>query len=61
MHGNYSIGGLGKDGTYASVQDITVKNVVMNQSQNGARIKTWPVSPFCFSFIYIVDEYYYLL
>lgn len=53
MHGNYSIGGLGKDGTYASVEDITVKNVVMNQSQNGARIKTWPVSPFGFSFIYI--------
>lgn len=38
-----SIGGLGKDNTKACVSNITVKDVVMQNTMNGVRIKTWQV------------------
>ncbi|KAL2487683.1 Pectin lyase-like superfamily protein [Forsythia ovata] len=36
-----SIGSLGKDYREAGVQNVTVKNVTFNNTQNGVRIKTW--------------------
>nr|XP_016504584.1 PREDICTED: polygalacturonase At1g48100-like [Nicotiana tabacum] len=36
-----SIGSLGKDNTKACVSNITVKDVVMQNTMNGVRIKTW--------------------
>ncbi|PHU02830.1 hypothetical protein BC332_28081 [Capsicum chinense] len=36
-----SIGGLGKDNTKACVSNITVKDIVMKNTMNGVRIKTW--------------------
>ncbi|MCL7028540.1 hypothetical protein MKW94_011140 [Papaver nudicaule] len=36
-----SIGGLGKDNTKACVSNITVRDVVMHNTTNGVRIKTW--------------------
>ncbi|KAL5723818.1 galacturonan 1,4-alpha-galacturonidase [Ranunculus cassubicifolius] len=36
-----SIGGLGKDGTKACVSNVTVRDVVMHNTMNGVRIKTW--------------------
>ncbi|KAL1539352.1 galacturonan 1,4-alpha-galacturonidase [Salvia divinorum] len=36
-----SIGGLGKDNTKACVSNITVRDVVMHNTMNGVRIKTW--------------------
>ncbi|XP_077244148.1 polygalacturonase At1g48100-like [Tasmannia lanceolata] len=36
-----SIGGLGKDNTKACVSNITVRNVNMQNTMNGVRIKTW--------------------
>lgn len=36
-----SIGGLGRDQTKACVSNITVRNVVMKNTMNGLRIKTW--------------------
>lgn len=38
-----SIGSLGKDNTKACVSNITVKDVVMQNTMNGVRIKTWQV------------------
>lgn len=39
LHG--SIGSLGKDYEEAGVQNVTVKNVTFDNTQNGARIKAW--------------------
>ncbi|CAK9172693.1 unnamed protein product [Ilex paraguariensis] len=36
-----SIGGLGKDNTKACVSNITVRDVMMQNTMNGVRIKTW--------------------
>uniref|UniRef100_A0A7N0VG09 Polygalacturonase n=1 Tax=Kalanchoe fedtschenkoi TaxID=63787 RepID=A0A7N0VG09_KALFE len=36
-----SIGSLGKDGSYETVEDVTVQNCKFTKVQNGARIKTW--------------------
>ncbi|KAK9090399.1 hypothetical protein Sjap_023576 [Stephania japonica] len=36
-----SIGSLGKDNTKACVSNITVRDVVMHNTMNGVRIKTW--------------------
>ncbi|KAJ8622933.1 hypothetical protein MRB53_031462 [Persea americana] len=36
-----SIGGLGKDNTKACVSNITVRDVMMHNTMNGVRIKTW--------------------
>ncbi|KAL6520237.1 hypothetical protein OROMI_032417 [Orobanche minor] len=36
-----SIGSLGKDGTIASVSDVTVRDSKISKSENGVRIKTW--------------------
>ncbi|KAF6157400.1 hypothetical protein GIB67_004338 [Kingdonia uniflora] len=36
-----SIGGLGRDNTKACVSNITVRDVVMHNTMNGVRIKTW--------------------
>ncbi|XP_021906586.1 probable polygalacturonase At3g15720 [Carica papaya] len=36
-----SIGSLGKNGDEAKVEDIHVKNSILNASDNGVRIKTW--------------------
>ncbi|XP_004306351.1 PREDICTED: polygalacturonase At1g48100-like [Fragaria vesca subsp. vesca] len=36
-----SIGGLGKDGTKACVSNITVRDVKLQNTLNGVRIKTW--------------------
>ncbi|KAG9154806.1 hypothetical protein Leryth_020084 [Lithospermum erythrorhizon] len=36
-----SIGGLGKDNTKACVSNVTVRDVVMDNTMNGVRIKTW--------------------
>lgn len=38
-----SIGGLGKDGSKACVSNITVRNVAMQNTLTGVRIKTWQV------------------
>lgn len=39
-----SIGGLGRDGTKACVSNITVRDIIMHNTMNGVRIKTWQVS-----------------
>ncbi|KAK3030421.1 hypothetical protein RJ639_037550 [Escallonia herrerae] len=36
-----SIGSLGKDGTKACVSNVTVRDVIMHNTMNGVRIKTW--------------------
>lgn len=36
-----SIGGLGKDNTKACVSNITVRDVILQHTMNGVRIKTW--------------------
>ncbi|XP_071726412.1 polygalacturonase At1g48100-like [Rutidosis leptorrhynchoides] len=36
-----SIGSLGKDNTKACVSNVTVRDVVMHNTMNGVRIKTW--------------------
>ncbi|KAK4402781.1 Polygalacturonase [Sesamum angolense] len=36
-----SIGGLGRDNTKACVSNITVRDIVMQNTMNGVRIKTW--------------------
>ncbi|KAL2519543.1 Pectin lyase-like superfamily protein [Abeliophyllum distichum] len=36
-----SIGGLGKDNTKACVSNITVRDIVMHNTMNGVRVKTW--------------------
>nr|GMD98798.1 polygalacturonase At1g48100-like [Ipomoea batatas] len=36
-----SIGGLGKDNTKACVSNITVRDIIMQNTMNGVRIKTW--------------------
>ncbi|KAF8390431.1 hypothetical protein HHK36_024957 [Tetracentron sinense] len=36
-----SIGGLGRDNTKACVSNITVRDIVMHNTMNGVRIKTW--------------------
>ncbi|KDO82379.1 hypothetical protein CISIN_1g009748mg [Citrus sinensis] len=38
-----SIGSLGKDNTKACVSNITVRDVMMHNTMNGVRIKTWQV------------------
>lgn len=38
-----SIGGLGKDSTKACVSNVTVKDIIMHNTMNGVRIKTWQV------------------
>lgn len=38
-----SIGSLGKDNTKACVSNVTVRDVVMHNTMNGVRIKTWQV------------------
>eukprot|EP00257_Ricinus_communis_P027708 XP_025015122.1 probable polygalacturonase At3g15720 [Ricinus communis] len=37
-----SVGSLGKNGAYETVEDIHVENCTFNGTQNGVRIKTWP-------------------
>jgi len=37
----FSIGSLGKDLEEPGVQNVTVKNVTLTDSQNGLRIKSW--------------------
>ncbi|XVF43990.1 hypothetical protein PTKIN_Ptkin02bG0084100 [Pterospermum kingtungense] len=39
-----SIGSLGKDNTKACVSNITVRDIVMHNTMNGVRIKTWQVT-----------------
>lgn len=39
-----SIGGLGRDNTKACVSNITVRDIVMQNTMNGVRIKTWQVT-----------------
>ncbi|KAM0954558.1 putative endo-polygalacturonase [Dioscorea sansibarensis] len=69
----YSIGSLGKQNTHACVSNITVKNAVIKNSDNGVRIKTWQggsgaVSSVKFQDIHmdnvrnpiIIDQYYCL-
>ncbi|KAL3819238.1 hypothetical protein ACJIZ3_005143 [Penstemon smallii] len=36
-----SIGGLGKENTKACVSNITVRDIIMHNTMNGVRIKTW--------------------
>ncbi|KAH6758750.1 Pectin lyase-like superfamily protein [Perilla frutescens var. frutescens] len=36
-----SIGGLGKNNSYASVEDVVVNGAVLFDTENGVRIKTW--------------------
>ncbi|KAL6208414.1 hypothetical protein ACLB2K_019363 [Fragaria x ananassa] len=36
-----SVGSLGRDGAYATVENVYVKNCSFNGTQNGVRIKTW--------------------
>ncbi|KAL6215115.1 hypothetical protein ACLB2K_014546 [Fragaria x ananassa] len=36
-----SVGSLGQDGAYATVENVYVKNCSFNGTQNGVRIKTW--------------------
>ncbi|KAL6223814.1 hypothetical protein ACLB2K_002672 [Fragaria x ananassa] len=36
-----SIGSLGEDGSYSTVEDVQVRNCTFKGTQNGARIKTW--------------------
>ncbi|CAH9087871.1 unnamed protein product [Cuscuta epithymum] len=36
-----SIGGLGRDNTKACVSNITVRDIIMRNTMNGVRIKTW--------------------
>lgn len=38
-----SIGGVGEEGTKACVSDITVRDVIMQNTLTGVRIKTWQV------------------
>ena len=38
-----SIGSLGKDGAYNTVEEVNVSNCTFTRTQNGARIKTWQV------------------
>ncbi|CAA0818257.1 Pectin lyase-like superfamily protein [Striga hermonthica] len=35
------IGGLGKDNTKACVSNVTVRDIIMHNTMNGVRIKTW--------------------
>ncbi|XP_013603899.1 PREDICTED: probable polygalacturonase At3g15720 [Brassica oleracea var. oleracea] len=37
-----SVGSLGKDGEESTVENIQVTNCTFNETNNGARIKTWP-------------------
>jgi len=43
-----SIGSLGRDGSYETVEEVYVKNCSFTNTTNGARIKTAPVSNTCF-------------
>ncbi|KAE9604561.1 putative polygalacturonase [Lupinus albus] len=36
-----SIGSLGKNGAYATVEEVHVRNCTFTETQNGVRIKTW--------------------
>ncbi|XP_004287250.1 PREDICTED: probable polygalacturonase At3g15720-like [Fragaria vesca subsp. vesca] len=36
-----SIGSLGEDGSYSTMEDVQVRNCTFKGTQNGARIKTW--------------------
>ncbi|CAK8571451.1 unnamed protein product [Lathyrus sativus] len=36
-----SVGSLGKGGSYATVEDVYVRNITFTGTTNGARIKTW--------------------
>lgn len=40
----YSIGGLGQGKSQACVTNVTVQNVLLQDTENGVRIKTWQVS-----------------
>jgi len=39
----YSVGSLGKDGDYSTVEEVHVSNITFSEATNGARIKTWTV------------------
>jgi hypothetical protein len=39
-----SIGSLGKDGAYETVEEVHVKSCAFKGTQNGVRIKTWEVT-----------------
>lgn len=49
-----SIGSLGKDNTRACVSNITVRDVIMHNTMNGVRIKTWQVK---YMQLHIVEGY----
>ncbi|XP_045810462.1 probable polygalacturonase At3g15720 [Trifolium pratense] len=36
-----SVGSLGKNGEYATVEEVYVSNIIFTRTTNGARIKTW--------------------
>lgn len=40
---NNSVGSLGEDGAYNTVEHVNVVNCTFKGTQNGARIKTWQV------------------
>jgi hypothetical protein len=40
----YSIGGLGQGKSQACVTNVTVQDVLLQDTENGVRIKTWQVS-----------------
>jgi len=40
---SFSIGSLGKNKSYETVEEVHVRNSTFTGTTNGARIKTWPV------------------
>ena len=42
----YSVGSLGRNGEFASVEEVRVKNCTLSNTMNGVRIKTFQVCPF---------------
>lgn len=39
----FSVGSLGENGAYEIVEQVYVKNCTFIRTENGMRIKTWPV------------------
>ena len=40
---SFSVGSLGRNGAHETVEYVYVEHCNFTQTQNGARIKTWPV------------------
>ncbi|PNX59142.1 polygalacturonase, partial [Trifolium pratense] len=38
-----SVGSLGKNGEYSTVEEVYVSDIIFTRTTNGARIKTWEV------------------